>query len=370
MVSIIKDDRLTVSEHIHEITLTGVKVYLPVRQYEVTIRHRLLDQLGSFSRLILEALHDFEQAGYELVYSITGLAWKQLEPIICRLEGLGLIRDGAITAKGKDMVTIYNHLHRQSRLVWLDGRYVHQERAPSYYGDDSLPIIPIDVEQAFVLKNWSNGSWPKSDWNEDRAFQLKRLLDQPMEYFPSLFEGFSHCMAGTDARMNIADWEVDVRIIPAVAKAAFAVEAVIDTAALLPGSNSDIHTHFNFSSPVIALRTIYSAPQNAPLGMVTNKPEDKFNVIALLNTGIDTALISRDAASDWTWPELGTAEHEQVTYKLFCNFREDATSLEPFFNRDHRVETWWQPMSFSWESVDAALCASGLKRVKNLRVSK
>jgi len=80
MVLIIKDDRLTLSEHIHEITLTGVKVYLPVRQYEVTIRHRLLDQLGSFSRLILEALHDFEQAGYELVYSITGLA--------CRVEAI------------------------------------------------------------------------------------------------------------------------------------------------------------------------------------------------------------------------------------------------------------------------------------------
>lgn len=370
MVSIIKDERLTVSEYIHEITLTGVKVYLPVRQYEVTIRHRLLDQLGSFSRLILEALHDFEQTGYELVYSITGLTWQQLEPIICRLEGLGLIRDGAITAKGKDMVTIYNHLHHQSRLVWLDGRYVNQEGAPSYYGDASLSIIPIDVGQAFVLKSWRTGYWPKFDWNEDCAFQLKRLLDQPMEYFPSLFDGFSHCMAGAEARMNLADWEVEVRIIPEVAKAAFAVEAVIDTAELLPGSNSDTHNHFNFSSPVIALRTIYSAPPNAPLSMVTNKPEDKFNVIGLLNTGIDTAMISRDAVSDWTWPELGTAEHEHVIYKIFCNFREDTTSLEPFFNRDHRVETWWQPMSFSWESVDAALCASGLKRVKNLRVSK
>lgn len=359
---------MTVTEHTHEITLTGIKVYLPVRQYEVTIKHRLLDQLGIFSRIILEALHDFEQVGYELICSITGLTRQQLEPIICRLEGLGLIRNGAITAKGKDMVKIYNHIHRQSRLVWLDGRYVPKEGASSYYGDDSLSIIPIDVGQAFVLKSWSKGSWPKPDWNEDRAFQLKRLLDQPMEYFPSLFEGFSYCMAGAENRMNLADWEVDVRIIPEFAKAAFAVEAVIDTAALLPASNSD--THFNFSSPVIALRTIYSAPQNVPLGMVTNKPEDKFNVIGLLNTGIDTALISRDAASDWTWPDLDTAEHEQVIYKLFCNFQDSATSVESFFNRYHQIETWWQPMSFSREAVDAALSETGLRKVNNLRMRR
>jgi len=366
MVSINKGNRLTVSEHFQE----GVKVYLPVRQYKVTIKHRLLDQLGGFSRLILEALHDFALTGYDLVYSITGLTQKQLEPIVSRLEGLGLIQGGAITAKGKDMVTIYHHLHRQSRLVWLDGRYSHQERSPSYYGDSSLPVIPIDAGQAFVLKSWGNGIWPKSDWNEDRAFQLKRLLDQPMEYFPSLFEGFAQSMAGSEARMNIADWEVEMLVISEAAKAVFAVEAVIDSASFLSGPHSDTHTHFNFNSPVIGLRTTYNTPKNAPVGMEANKPEDRFNVLGLLNTAIDLVSISREAASDWTWPELGTVVHKQVIHTLFRNFREDVTSLEPFFNRDHQVETWWQPMSFSWESVDVALRASGLQRVKNLRVSK
>ncbi|MGV8863205.1 MAG: hypothetical protein ACOH2T_18820 [Pseudomonas sp.] len=361
---------MTVSEYFQESTLTGVKVYLPVRQYEVTLKHRLLEQLGGFSRIILEALHDFAQAGRELIYSITGLTQQQLEPVTRRLEGLELIRGAALTAKGKEMVLIYNHLHRQSRLVWLDGRYSHQERGPSFFGDLSLPITPIDAGQAFVLKSWGDGIWPKSDWNEDRAFQLKRLIDQPIEYLPSLFEGFAHCMAGSEARMNIADWEVEVRIIPEFATARFAVEAAIDSASILSDSHSDTPTHFNFSSPVIGIRTAYSTPKNAPVGLATNTPKDRFKLLGLLNTTINTASISREATSDWIWPELGTVAHEQVLHTLFHNLREEATSLEPLFNRDHQVETWWQPMSFSWESVDGALRVAGLKRVKNPRERK
>ena len=357
---------MTVSEHV----LEGVKVYLPVRQYEVTIKHRLLEQLGGFSLLILEALHDFAQRGYEVVYSITGLNGAQLGPIICRLEGLGLIREGGITSKGKELVAIYNHLHRQSRLVWLDGRYKSQDIGPSYYGDRSLRVVPIDFDQAFVLKSWRGGIWPKADWNEDRALQLKRLLEQPRAYFPALFEGFDTCMIGSEARMNIPDWEVEVRVIPETAKTAFAVEAVIDPTSLLSGMNSNIHTHFNFCSPVIGLRTTYNMPQDAPLSMQLNKPKEKFNVLGLLNPVTDETSISPEASSDWTWPDLGGVLYERVVQGLFHNFREDVTSNAPFFNREHQVEIWWQPMSFSWDSVDTALCAIGLKRVNKSMLGK
>lgn len=34
----------------------GLYVYLPVRLYELTLKHRLLGQLGGFSHLLLDAL--------------------------------------------------------------------------------------------------------------------------------------------------------------------------------------------------------------------------------------------------------------------------------------------------------------------------
>ncbi len=34
----------------------GLYVYLPVRFYELTLKHRLLEQLGGFSHLLLDAL--------------------------------------------------------------------------------------------------------------------------------------------------------------------------------------------------------------------------------------------------------------------------------------------------------------------------
>lgn len=63
-------------------------VCVPVRPYELTLRHRLLGQLGGFSHLVMDALVDLPARGLSCVQEVTGLSSQQLQPILNRLNGL------------------------------------------------------------------------------------------------------------------------------------------------------------------------------------------------------------------------------------------------------------------------------------------
>ena len=337
-----------------------LSVYLPLRQYELTLKHRLLEQLGGFSRLILDALYNLPDNGIDLVEYITGLSQQELEPIHNRLQGLGLINQNGLSPNGLDLVHFDRFLHRKCKRIWLDGRYDYRVDGPSYFGDSTLLVSPIGASQPFVLKNWGNLPWPKLDWHEDCAFQHKRLIDNPLDFLPVIFDDFNFCMA--EAKFNINDWDLNVRVVPEF-ETGFAIEASIKPDAVIIGSNKEKRTHFNFYSPLIGLRTCYKTPKNAPEWLDKEKPADKNKLFSYSGLSINSEIDLQTPESNWIWPEIDNQESNEALEILFSDLNGNKEEFEAFFNRNHIVEAWWQPMNFSWEAAFNALDLTDLHKV-------
>lgn len=93
----------------------SLRVHAPVRRYELTLKHRLLDQLGGLSHLLLEAFDEIPARGIEWVHERTGLTPQQLLLIIRRHEGLRLLEGFNLTARAKTPLKVKRPLHGQKR---------------------------------------------------------------------------------------------------------------------------------------------------------------------------------------------------------------------------------------------------------------
>jgi hypothetical protein len=120
-------------------------VYLQVRLYELTVKHRLLAQLGGFSHLLLDALTLLPERGIGWVLELTDLSLQQLEPILNRMRGLGLMNGEGLSPRGERLSAQKRLLHGQMRHVWLDGCHDSQ----SFWGDTSLDVEELQ-EDLFV----------------------------------------------------------------------------------------------------------------------------------------------------------------------------------------------------------------------------
>ncbi|WP_146074399.1 hypothetical protein [Pokkaliibacter plantistimulans] len=334
-------------------------VYLPLRFYELTLKHRLLDQLGGFSHLLLDALTLLPEQGIGWVLEVTGLYPQQLQPILNRLNGLGLMNGGQLSQRG-ERLTVWKHLlHGQTRYVWLDGHH----KSHSFCGDASLDVMELHEDDPFVIRRWNRGnskprSWSCQDWNEDCERQRNRILRYPDEYLGAVFETFRDCFI--DTGFSVQEWELNVRYVSDKSELC-ALEVQLEPADLLSGSTHE----FRIASPVLCLDTRYRLPDGAPVELRELQPEDQRRAVSFGRDAPNTELLLEIPASPWIWPEVNEPIRRQAVNLLFQNVAISAPQAEALFNRDHNLAERWQNLGFGWSAVEARLQeVEGVHRIK------
>ena len=337
----------------------GLYVYLPVRFYELTLKHRLLEQLGGFSHLLLDALTLLPEQGIGWVLEVTGLNPQQLQPILNRLDGLGLMNGGQLSQRGERLTAWKRLLHGQTRYVWLDG----QHNSHSFCGDASLDVMELHEDDPFVIRRWHRGngkphSWSCQDWNEDCERQKNRILRYPDEYLGVVFETFRNCFI--DTGFNVHEWELNVRYVSDMPELV-ALEVQLDPAGLRSGAAYD----FVVASPVLCLDTRYRLPDGAPIELRDLQPEDQRRAMSFGRAAADTDLLLDTPGSFWIWPEVDEPVRRQAVNFLFQNVAVSAPQAEALFNRDHHLVDRWQSFGFDWSTVEGSLQeVEGLHRIK------
>lgn len=117
----------------------SVQVWFPMWVYEVKVHHKLLSELGEISHFMLKVLNE-HTIGLDGLCNMMGFAPEALQPIITRLEGLGLIRGSTLTAQGKQLVSMLHYLHDKTFTVVLDRHYHYG------YKDSDILLIRGDSE--------------------------------------------------------------------------------------------------------------------------------------------------------------------------------------------------------------------------------
>jgi hypothetical protein len=158
-------------------TLKTLKAWIPLRCYRITLRHKLLSQLGKLSHFILFVLNE-NLVNFDQLYQVTNLTALQLVPLISRLEGLGLIENKSLSSKGKRLAKMLSELHDQPKAVWLDAHYDARNGTPPIMVlETNLELNSYGTNDA-IIKSWgasTNRGWSELDWVIDKNSQRKRL---------------------------------------------------------------------------------------------------------------------------------------------------------------------------------------------------
>tara|TARA_R110000822_G_scaffold5639_4_gene24164 strand:- start:4966 stop:6027 length:1062 start_codon:yes stop_codon:yes gene_type:complete len=350
---------LTIYSHFSCNIQESLQAYLPVRRYELTLRHRLLDQLGGFSHLLLDALTLMPEQGIGWVTQITGLSGQQLQPILIRLNGLGLVDDdGHLTARAKHLIKCMKLLHGQARHLWLDGQY----KKHNFCGSAELTTVEFKDNSEFVIRPWHRGEskprpWPTFDWNEDCERQKNRIWHYPEQYLPFVFEGFNDCFIETGFPRQ--DWELSMRVAEDAPRAIALTLADED---LRAGQDRA----FRIASPVLCLSTSYSLPHGAPEHLAQLLPDDRCRFATFIDPHeADEAFDPEpDAATSWVWPRLHPDIRESVIAHLFADLERSNDDVPSIFNRQHQVDERWQNLGFDWSSIERRLDIEGIHPIR------
>lgn len=340
----------------------SLQVYVPVRLYELTLRHRLLDQLGGFSHLVMDALTLMPEEGIGWVAQITGLNGQQLQPILQRLNGLGLIDDnGLLTSRAKHLVKCMSLLHGQVGLLWLDGQY----KKYNFCGTVELTTTEINDESGFVLRNWLRGEgkprpWPSADWSEDCVRQKNRVWRYPEQYLALAFEGFNDCFV--EAGFPSQEWELSLRVAESTQGIQRAIAVNLTDEDLFVSQNSE----FKLASPVLCLFTHFSLPQGAPEHLSPMLPADQCRFVTFINpdeTG-EVFVPELEPATSWIWRRLHPDKREGVIDDLFADLAGANNAAACVFNCQHLIEERWQNLGFDWSCIERRLEIEGIHTIQ------
>lgn len=351
-----KDACLTIHNYT---TDDGLYVYLPMRSYELTLKHRLLEQLGGFSHLLLDALTLLPERGIGWVLEVTGLSPQQLQLILNRMHGLGLLDGGQLSRRGEKLSAWKRLLHGQTRRILLDGHH----KSHSFCGDTSLDVVELQNDEPFVIRRWHGGNgkprnWSCLDWNEDCERQKNRILRYPEQYLLAVFETFEDCFI--DTGFNVLEWELNVRYVPEMSEL-LALKVELEPADLQSGTEYD----FLIANPVLCLDTRYRLPQGAPVELADLLPEDRRRAIRFGRAAPETEQLHDAPPSPWIWPEVDEPARQQAVNFLFQKIDVPDAQAEALFNREHGLADRWQCFGFNWASVEESLQEiQGLHRIR------
>lgn len=99
-------------------------VMLPLKLYELSIKHRVLSELGELSHFILSVM-DRHNLTVENIVEVTGMSNEQIRPIVDRLKALDFLNREEIelSEKGKRLAYILKNIHGKKLSIYIDQNY-------------------------------------------------------------------------------------------------------------------------------------------------------------------------------------------------------------------------------------------------------
>ena len=319
-----------------------LSILVPMRRYHLTVSHVLLAKLGGISHFILSVLES-EGGTLQRFAEISGLTASQSDPLLHRLEALGLVRDGGLTTSGRRMAYILRHVHEQTAMVWLDAL---QERAPLLVVGDGLPQqFSGSVDDCF----WASPRHkdPVTDCN----LQRQRLKSHFPNYLVDVFPQLSGIPDAAEKYLRGSEWEISLRD-----------EKLRDYALAIQVRRSDAggegRVALTVASPISVLETTWSIPDALPpaIPVAATLPMRRYfrhadrqigdpgELVAALNTEAVQVRVPQ-------WPTVTAEEQQGASAALFGLIVEDATTASPLLNRSHNLVMNWEMLRFTWDIV-------------------
>lgn len=318
-------------------------IWVPMRRYELELRHVLLSRLGGISRFVLYALQ--QGVTLDLLRSITGLRSTEFEPILMRLQGLQLIADDALTPAGLRLAKISQSLHEKRRVIWLDQRY---RAAPIMLAGDALiRQKPPGHDVVWAV------SPPRVESQRDVQQQQHRLLGRLAEYLPGVFPE-CHDAAAAGNTLRPSEWEIELH--PVDGYDHFGLVVQVDRA-----ETSAAGGVAQVATPVSCLITTYTLPASLRGVLSEHAPPAALQIFSHADRQLVTGLSLHASPPDVDgkrlprWPDISPHDRRLAVDAMRPLAEEADRAVAPLLNRVQVLETRWEVLHFS-ESVIRDKC--------------
>ncbi|MFS1421970.1 hypothetical protein [Shewanella sp. 10N.286.48.B5] len=184
-----------------------VNVMLPLKLYEMSIKHRVLAELGELSHFILSAMskHDLTIQDIE---DVTGLSEIQIRPVVDRMKALKFISDSesGLSETGKRAAYILENIHNKQTPLYIDQNYASRNNDwfIALESENSLKEIS---KSCFIVPLPRNVRFNPI---EDCFKQSQRFQNNYFEILPNILPEFNQIIDDSNAIWE-QEWDVSFR---------------------------------------------------------------------------------------------------------------------------------------------------------------
>lgn len=318
------------------------EVWIPLRCYELTLKHKLLIQLGEISHFILKALLQTSLT-LEDLESITRLSEKQLSPVIERLKGLGLIDfQGKLTPNyGEPIAYILENLHQKNIQLWLDQRYHSEKRTMLMFRDNSTCIKSIP-------KNAIKIESKKREWdrNADCFYQSERLRRSIQTVLPWLFPEFEK-LPNLEKMKWGQEWELELSVIDDEFSKNCGLPIALKFLSEMPEKSV-----VSVFTKVLALETHFELAQGIDFNsLLICPPPLKFQYSFTEEAMYSDLSYIESLNSDNVLESPEDLDNKEAAMDLLALCHEKTDENYSMFNRLHKFSIGWQEYGADWSQV-------------------
>lgn len=319
------------------------EVWIPLRRYNLTLKHKLLNELGEISHFILKALHQtpLTLADFAL---ITGLSNQQLSPVLERLKGLRFIdSQGQLTKpSGESIAYILENLHQKTVYFWLDRRYHTEKRDILMITGDSLLVNELPKSS---IKIEPEPKRLERDWNTECFIQTERLRKNINDVLLFLFPVFNE-LPNIETMKWGQEWELDLKVDNSFSDG-YGLPIELEFI-----SQINENPVISLFTKILALETRFELSHGIDFSQSLECPQAfKFQYSFAEESFHRNLFYVDNADPDKILECLEDTEDKEIAIKLLNMCHEFTDKHHSMFNRQHSFYNVWQQHNASWLQV-------------------
>ncbi|KPH64268.1 hypothetical protein AMS58_03195 [Pseudoalteromonas porphyrae] len=337
-----------------------VNVLLPLKLYEMTIKHRVLAELGELSHFILSVMGKYDLTVQD-IEEVTRLSEIQIRPVVDRMKALKFISDSesVLTETGKRAAFILEYIHNKQVPLYIDQNYASRNNNHDWFiaveGENSLREIS---KRCFIVPLPQNARFNPI---EDCFKQSQRFQNNYFEILPNILPEFNQILDDSNATWK-QEWDVGFR--SHACDKSMGIPIDLELKNFVEAKEKSNEKTLRLYTELLRLKVKFSLPKGIDFKEFENiKPKN------FIYSDNDQRIY------DYIDFEVEVDEDKRLYSEGLFNEKESALDLlahsiafidedAQLYSRENSFDKGWQLHEYSYEEVIGSIKNPGIIRIK------
>lgn len=335
-----------------------VSVLLPLKLYEMTIKHRVLAELGELSHFILSVMGKYNLT-VQGIEEVTGLSEIQISPVVDRMKALKFISDSesVLTETGKRAAFILEYIHNKQVPLYIDQN--HASRNHDWFiaveGENSLREIS---KSCFIVPLPRNARFNRI---EDCFKQSQRFQNNYFEILPNILPEFNQIIDDSNA---IWEQEWDVSFRSQACDKSMGIPIDLELKNFVEAKEKSNEKTLRLYTELLRLKVKFSLPEGIDFGEFENIKPKSFIYSDNDQKIYDYMNFEVEADEDKRLYSEGLFNEKESALDLLAHSIPFIDEDAQLYSRENSFDKGWQLHEYSYEEVIGSVTKPGFIRIK------